>query len=82
MRSDLSNERNDLQTAIEFAESSDTSGFYEITNNVLDTKTHIQQLQQQNSNIDEEQQQQRNSRLRRTSRRTQPVIYFLMHYFL
>lgn len=64
MRSDLLDERNDIQ--IEFAESSDTSGFYEITNSNIDCKDQVQSLIVQS-------QQQTAGRLRRTSRRTEPV---------
>ena len=70
MRSDLSDERNDLQTAIEFAESSDTSGFYEIPNNAMESKCQLNSLKTLTT---EQQTLGSNSRLRRTSRRTQPV---------
>ena len=70
MRSELLDERNDIQ--IEFAESSDTSGFYEITNNAIDCKDQVQTL------IVQSQQQHSAGRLRRTSRRTEPVRIFLI----
>lgn len=68
MRSDLLDERNDIQ--IEFAESSDTSGFYEITNNAIDCKDQVQSSIAQTH-------QQSAGRLRRTSRRTEPVSLFM-----
>lgn len=90
MRSDLSDERNDIQ--IEFTESSDTSGFYEITNSTLKNhirnsrvgdqqeETHLQSGNQEEEDFGNDNHlqvlQDSSTNLRRTSRRTQPVSYF------